>query len=413
MAKAGFWLKGARGKLAGSVLQKSAVAGTVIRENVTPKNPRSQAQAVRRSTFAPAAKFYSPLSVVLEQSWEGKSKAESYQAFLSQAIKDCGENGWFVPKGTGFFPMPFQVSKGSIQSIDYGFSMGNYLLVNGTDDASLDNLNPSTIGGISQIFMGAGVQEGQQVTVIIVKGTRQQDEEGEPIGLWEASPYYMRFIVDPESNVATPFNGFTMEHEQGDGWYFTHLQGDGMSVIAGAIIISEFSNGKWRRSTQKVVVDDVVLDAITDTDAYDNSTASYRDSSDRLVESEIYLNDGVANVSAANANSSAKLVAHGAYVNGTWDDSVQQYFWPKTLEKWKNPIIENPQECLSAKGKLGSSLARENTGLFIKIGDQWLLSKTTKGPRPTGVSEHVITINGDDAATKTWLLSKGVDASVF
>ena len=69
MAKAGFWLKGARGKLAGSVLQKSAVAGTIIRENVTPKNPRSQAQATRRATFAPAAKFYSPLSVVLEQSW--------------------------------------------------------------------------------------------------------------------------------------------------------------------------------------------------------------------------------------------------------------------------------------------------------------------------------------------------------
>ena len=161
MAKAGFWLKGARGKLAGSVLQKSATAGTVSRENVTPKNPRTQAQASRRATFAPAAKFYSPLSVVLEQSWEGKSKAESYQAYLSQAIKDCGANGWWVEKGTGFFPMPFQVSNGTLPTVVYDMIEHDLALANTSDNETFGSLDPYTVGDLSKIFIALGYEEGE------------------------------------------------------------------------------------------------------------------------------------------------------------------------------------------------------------------------------------------------------------
>ena len=400
MAKAGFWLKGARGKLAGSVLQKSATAGTIIRENVTPKNPRSQAQATRRATFAPAAKFYSPLSVVLEQSWEGKSKAESYQAFLKQAIKDCGENGWWVPKGTGFYPMPFQVSNGTLPAVDYIMmeDQGDLALGGTNDDEEFTSLVPETVGDLSKIFIKLGYEEGEQITFIFV--------------LWKdgsgAHPTYCRFILEADSNVPIDWSQYEIfvYKELDDPIKFRAVYGSGQQLIAGAIIASKFENGKWRRSTQRVSVDEGVMAAITSTEAWDDSVASYRDNNDRLVASDVYLNDGVANVSPASANGSAKLVAYNS-------DGSTTYLWPKSLATWKNQIIENPQQCLVAKGKLGSSLATESTTVWIKIGDQWLLSKTTKGTRPTGVSESVITINGDDAATKTWLLSKGVDASVF
>ena len=70
MAKAGFWLRGAKGKLAGTVLQKGE-NGTIQRENVKPKNPQSNSQMAHRIIFATvtqAAKFMFPL---IKQSFEG------------------------------------------------------------------------------------------------------------------------------------------------------------------------------------------------------------------------------------------------------------------------------------------------------------------------------------------------------
>lgn len=60
MAKAGFWLNGAKGTLAGSVVAPSP-QGTIIREKVTPSNPRTQAQVEQRAKL----KLVSQLSAVM------------------------------------------------------------------------------------------------------------------------------------------------------------------------------------------------------------------------------------------------------------------------------------------------------------------------------------------------------------
>lgn len=57
MAKSGFWLRGAKGKLAGTVLYQSQ-GSTIQREIVTPKNPQSDNQMRQRAAFAGASKFY-------------------------------------------------------------------------------------------------------------------------------------------------------------------------------------------------------------------------------------------------------------------------------------------------------------------------------------------------------------------
>lgn len=57
MAKTGFWLRGAKGKLAGSVLYQ-ANGSTIQREIVTPNNPQSENQMRQRIGFAAASKFY-------------------------------------------------------------------------------------------------------------------------------------------------------------------------------------------------------------------------------------------------------------------------------------------------------------------------------------------------------------------
>lgn len=404
MAKAGFWLKGARGKLAGSVLQKSATAGTIIRDNVIPKNPKSAGQAVRRASFAPAAKFYSPLSVVLEQSWEGKSKAESYQEYLRQAIKDCAAGGWWVPKGTGFFPMPFQVSRGSLPAVQYTFTDStseHWLILNGTDDnETYGDLDLYVIGDLSKVFMNLGYSAGMQITFIFCHW-----REG-----YGHYPTYARFIIDPEDNRPFDWNALGVEaiKESDDPihWYGTTGQDP---LAAGAIIASSYENGMWRRSTQKVAVDFETMQTITSDQAYDDSVNSYRDRSLAQVDSEIYLNDSNVPMAAAVNSGATKLIA---YISNADTGTSTRYVWPKKLRIETGGTV-HPYIAAVIDGKFSPSAEGTDT-LWIKIGDQWLINKTTKSPtRPEGVSQYVPTINGNDEATKSWLLSKGVDPSVF
>lgn len=51
MAKVGFWLKGASGKLAGSVLSTVSGGETTVRENVPPTNPNTEKQIDQRARF--------------------------------------------------------------------------------------------------------------------------------------------------------------------------------------------------------------------------------------------------------------------------------------------------------------------------------------------------------------------------
>lgn len=57
MAKSGFWLRGAKGKLAGTTLYQSG-GRTLQREIVTPKNPQTDAQMKQRLNMAVCSKFY-------------------------------------------------------------------------------------------------------------------------------------------------------------------------------------------------------------------------------------------------------------------------------------------------------------------------------------------------------------------
>lgn len=86
MAKTGIWLRGARGKLAGNVLFKGENA-TIIRENVTPRNPQSAQQMLQRVAFATvsqAAKFMLP---VIGQTFQGAgNEKENRRQFIKENV---------------------------------------------------------------------------------------------------------------------------------------------------------------------------------------------------------------------------------------------------------------------------------------------------------------------------------------
>lgn len=88
MAKAGFWLNGARGKLAGASLSKRVNGATIMREIVTPKNPKTNGQLYQRMIMATVMKAYASCKEIFDHSHQGYSKgSENQRRFLSNNAK--------------------------------------------------------------------------------------------------------------------------------------------------------------------------------------------------------------------------------------------------------------------------------------------------------------------------------------
>lgn len=255
MAK-GNLLLGTAGNSVGDVVMYRREGAQVSRVRVRKiKNPKTDAQSLQRAAFSPVAKFYSPLAVVLERSFEGLSKMKSYNKFLKTNIDLARANGWLLPKGTGFFPLPYKLSQGTLPAVDSN--------VNGGDNwLALTNINaaetPATIGALSTAFINAGYQNGDVVTIIGVTGDAS-NLSGNFI------PVAEQFEIDTTSTVAmnVGIKKFTIASDSGMVTISTK-SGD---LIAGAVIVARFENDKWRRSTQFLKIASEIEDAIA-ADAY-------------------------------------------------------------------------------------------------------------------------------------------------
>ena len=127
MAKTGFWLRGAKGKLAGATIYKGA-DGSVIREVVKPKNPRTSRQMYQRAIMATVMRFYALGKDIFDHSFEGKSQgamcqrhfmslnAKRLRAILSSDLANSTKRGRVVAPGiTTCVPNEYIISQGSYE----------------------------------------------------------------------------------------------------------------------------------------------------------------------------------------------------------------------------------------------------------------------------------------------------------
>lgn len=273
MSKGNLFLGTARKKLGDVVLyrrQGEQQARVRVRSIA---NPKTEGQALQRNYLAPVSKFYAPLAAVLERSWEGLNKVESHQAFLKANIDLARKNGWYVAKGTEFVPLPYKVSKGTLNGIDYEVSDGvATLYIPGT--ALTSN---STVGDLSQRLIDAGAAAGDQVTIIAA--------------LYEFGDYrptWLRFWLDTEDDtlLSDVTNGAISL-----GFQTNHVivrSGDD-NVEACAIIMSRFQNGSWLRSTAYMAVSETTMANFTGSAARARAIQSYQAASS-IVSSDVYLN---------------------------------------------------------------------------------------------------------------------------
>ncbi len=131
--KTGFWLKGGKGKLAGATVYQQN-GETVMREVVSPTNPKTEKQIIQRIVMHTVMQSYSKMKDICDHSFEGLKKGQPTMAyfmsqnvgFLRQKVAEQQAQGVafdamynFVPLGLkGFTPNQYQVSMGSLPRVD-------------------------------------------------------------------------------------------------------------------------------------------------------------------------------------------------------------------------------------------------------------------------------------------------------
>lgn len=231
------------------------------------KNPKSQGQAEQRMYMAPILKFYSPLAGVLETSFEGLNKADSYAKFISINSNLARANQWAVKKGSGFTPLPYQVAGGTLPQPFVSENNGTlFLLVNGVTTET------ATIGALSTALISAyDLQNGDQVTVVgaVLDGNQFFKKA-------------FRFFIDETSEERISDYGLQIAAD-------TELSVVG--ILAGvAFIFSRWENNAWRRSNSFMVCTESYMTQHTGNNNLTEAIASYMKGAGQTPVSDVYLN---------------------------------------------------------------------------------------------------------------------------
>lgn len=272
MAKNNLFLGSGSGSVGDVVLMRrngQQVARVRVREIA---NPKSEGQATQRSVFSPVSKFYAPLAGVLEKSWEGKNRADSQAAFLKANISLARENNWARPKGEGFFPLPFQLSNGTLPALSQSFGIANDLQVS-VPGLAVGN---TYFAQLSQALVDAGYQEGDQLTLLFVI----EQVVGSDIVY---APLYQRVYIDTTSG-DTIAEAFSLVNVTVAANKLTMARPD---MFAAAVIVSRYERDAWRRSVSYLQVDGTLMQGVV-RDA-SSSIQSYMSSSSTPT-SDVYLN---------------------------------------------------------------------------------------------------------------------------
>lgn len=355
------------------------VARTRVREIA---NPKTTSQAMQRNFMAPVAKFYAPLATMLEKSYEGLSKSKSYSAFLKKNIDLARKNGWYLPKGTPFFPLPYQLSRGTVAPTSYEIQ-GNsttsvlYWPVELNEETTAATL---TVGAFSTYMIGRGYQNGDQVTVLVIV----DQGEGEYV------PVYTRFYLAPDSTelLKDVLGNVELQLAEEDSLQFRATFNS--NVAAGAIIISRWDNEQWRRSSQQLAVRDDIMAAVMSAAQAELSIASYQNNT-TTVQSDVYLNGSTQSISIA--QNDGQLL---------------------TLVGLKNGILTGAGANLAAVDENGTLhpiinqiTGSANNGKYLASASAW-----SEAAAPASVTKFV-PLTSADGELAQWLMSQGVAQSVF
>lgn len=192
MAKAGFWLRGAHGKLAGASIGKGSQGGTVIREIVAPKNPKTTAQMIQRIVWNTVIQAYTKTKEITDHSFEGISPGSAcQQEFMKVNVRDLRnrvgmaiQNGVSTSAINDFIP----VGSSELAHNTYVIAKGSLPVITLADDEAdaVSNVLSATANTYAGVAEALGLQRGDQITLIQIANINGA-----------AQMKYARVILDP------------------------------------------------------------------------------------------------------------------------------------------------------------------------------------------------------------------------
>ena len=382
MAKGNLFLGTARKTIGDVVLyRRNGVQQSRVRVRHI-ANPKTEAQALQRNYMAPVTKFYAPLAGVLERSWEGLNRSESLSAFLKENVGLARSNGWYVPKGAEFTPLPYKVSKGILSPLSYS---SDHLDLNTTPE---DN----KVSTISAILVGMGYEYGDQCTFIGFIKSRDTED---------IRPIWSRFILSSsdENNIFQDIaqNVDFVPMSQGLD------VGTPSGVLVGiAFIMSRWDGSKWLRSSQFVECSSAYLGNFTTPEARAAAIASYQGGAS-VVSSDIYLNGGSGSPGTVSELSgilreSTTLMQVG-YVKPL--EVVDVEIGEPVIIKCRNLANNAIIDCNIVVYRPGAS---QNGRIYVRASADYLQARTIEPSTPTALQ---FTRRADEPEMVAWLTSQG------
>lgn len=289
MSKGNLFLGQARGSVGDVTF--THIAGTQVARarNRSPRNPRVPSQMLQRIVLNSASKAYSLMQPIVNHSFEGvQGVARNQQRFMQL------NTSAFRDKLAEVIANPTEAE--ALASIAHSFSfkgdfypqLNEYLISEGTlprqvvvcRSAEVPNFqlrlpsNPEDIFSYADVIEALGVQVGDQLTFIGL-GHRYGDETYDQTQAFAFARIILEpasgdldenFIDSEEETVAdpNPKNEGQVTLSLGndsDGWYIEFTfnsmtntsDGDVPAMVGGAVILSRFEAGRWRRSPQAIV----------------------------------------------------------------------------------------------------------------------------------------------------------------
>lgn len=274
MAKTGFWLRGAKGKLAGTTLYRGRT-GTVQREIVTPTNPKTGSMMLQRAIFAAVAKFYSHgQKAFFKFAFEGKKANQTdFNAFMAENVR----RGCYFPadvvKANGY-PMvglEYVLTSGSLPAIhtyEVGDNGDGYFGLLSSVKAVNTTPPSTTVAKVSQDLVAAGYQEGDIITLLGIVSNARSSASSPDTGYMylageDVPPTWMvkQFIVNTADTrnmleLGIVINTVEAVLDEGDvtliNFAFPVQFSDERMIAAGAIVVSRETADGLKVSTTRL-----------------------------------------------------------------------------------------------------------------------------------------------------------------
>ena len=200
--KTGFWLRNGKGKLAGATVYQDGNGNTVMREVVSPTNPKTQAQMVQRIIMHTVMQAYSKMKEICDHSFEGVKKGQDTMSlFMKENVQKCrAAVAEMQAQGVAFINMYNFSLLGTKQ-----FAANQYLVAMGSlprvdtqwvEDSTI--LYPTaqgiTTNTYESVIQSLGLKRGDQLTFCIVtEGANSVTEF-----------HFARVILDPTTSDFQP-----------------------------------------------------------------------------------------------------------------------------------------------------------------------------------------------------------------